>query len=473
MSVLELKRLAALPHAKSIPIVVMQSPPLLALSLFLCSGLYTLTVLDNLPLSSCQGGFQGIEVDIVREALTLAGWKYNEEYTFNCYDTNNPSQAQFGGLELTATSYRADLDFSVPTLAGGLSILVSQDIDSTFSTYLGVLDYTLWIAIGGAWLFVAVTLWIFERGNASVPGEFFKGIRETVWISLLGLILVNNYRIKRVSSRVLLLSYWLFSVMIMGLFFACNARNYLIGVSPIRSPEGLNSHRVITCDSCIDSITQYGPLLLDFRVSQGNFDEGVEMLRTGLADALVFDYDFMQGRTAAMCDLVIVSPQFSMYYYVVQMSEVPELKATLDKGLSLLRETSNLKKLEEQYLQADGVCNSFKYDLKPVTFLNMFELWIVWICLFILSFLLRAGIKRTQLLRNHNVHQVELQALAYRPETRILKHTEVFVHNMSQHISSIFTRMERAVKKQNFLQQKRITTMQNLSAKLNQEQRLD
>lgn len=447
--------------------------PLLVFPLLLCSGLYTLTVFDNLPLSSCRGGFQGIEVDIVREALTLARWKYNEDYTFTCHDSKSPSQAQFGGLELTDTSYQADLDFSVPTLAGGLSILVSQNINSTFSIYLGVLDYTLWIVIGGAWLFVAVVLWMFERGNPSVPGDFFKGIKETIWISLFGLVLVNNYRIKRVSSRVLLLSYWLFGTMVLGLFFACNARNYLIGVSPIRSPESLYSHRVITCDTCVDSITQYGPLLLEFRVSQANFDEGVEMLRSGLADALVFDYDFMQGRTAAMCDLVVVSPQFSMYYYVVQMSGVPELKAVLDKGLSLLRETANLKKLEEQYLQADGVCNSYKYDLKPVTFLNMIALWIVWICLFVSSFLFRAGIKRTQLLRTHNVHQVELQALAYRPETRILKHTEVFMHKMSQHISSIFIRMERAVKKQNFLQQKRITTMQNLSAKLNQEQRLD
>lgn len=447
--------------------------PLLLLPLLLCSSLYTLSVLDNLPLSSCELGFQGIEVDIVREALTMAGWKYNEDYTFTCHNTNSPSHAEFGGLELTAESYQADLDFSVPTLAGGLSILVSQSINDTFTTYLGVMDYTLWIVTGAAWLFVTVVLWVFEKGNPSVPGDFLKGIKETIWISLCGMVLINNYRIKRASSRILLLGYWLFGTMIIGLFFACNARNYLIGVSPIHSPESLNSRRVITCETCIDSITQYGPLLLDFRIDQGNFDEGVEMLRSGLADALVFDYDFMQGRTAAMCDLVTVSPQFSMYYYVVQMQNVPELKATLDKGLSLLRESANLKKLEEQYLQADGVCNSYKYDLKSATFLNKIELWIVWMSLLGFSFLVRVCIKRTQLLRTQNVHQLELQALAYRPEARILKHAEVFVHNMTKHIESIFTRMERVVKKQNFLQQKRITTMQNLSAKLNQEQRLD
>ena len=447
--------------------------PLIASAVLLCSCLYTLAVHENLPLSSCHAGFNGIEVDIVREALTLAEWKYHENFDFVCASQADHYDAIFGGLALTSSSYQENLEFSVPTLAGGLCILVSQNINDTFTTYLGVLDYSLWLTILGISLLVAFILWFFERGNVSVPKDFLNGMKEAIWISLTGFVLVNNYRIKRGSSRVLLLSYWLFSSMCICLFFACNARNYLIGLSPIHSPETLKGQRVLTCETCVDSITQFGPLLLDFRVSQSNFDTAVSMLRSGEADALVFDYDFVEGKTSALCDLVIVSQQFAMFYYVVQMNVVPELKAALDKGLSLLRETTNLKKLEEQYLHEDGQCNAYKYDLKPVTFLNMIELWIVWISALAFSFVLRSGIKRALMLRSHNVHQLELQALVNRSEIRILKHTEVFIHNMTQHVVSIFARMEKAVKKQNFLQQKSISTMQNLSAKLNQEISLD
>ena len=437
--------------------------------LLLCSvaaEMFTLGVVENMPLSSCEGGFKGIEVDIVRDALALMSWKYDEHFRFRCLNSQDHFDAEFGGVTLTEYSYTRGVSFSVPTLAGGLSILVSQDVQDTFTTYLGVLNYTLWLGILGACIFVTFFVWLFERGNPSVPSSFLPGLKEASWISVMGLMLMNTSHIKRMSTRVLLLSYWLFCFMILALFVACNARNYLIGMSPIHSPESLKGRRVISCEACIDSLMRYGPLILDFRIDEDNFDAGVALLRGGEADAIVFDYDFMQGYSSAVCDLTIVSPQFSMYYYVVQISDSPLLKAALDTGLSQLRESTNLKLLEEQYLLAEGVCNQYTYDLRSMSFLRMMEVWMVWTIVMICAFVLRAVLRRTEMLQSQSLQQDEVRALMSRPETRILKHTEMFVHNMTQHVASIFNRMEKAVKKHNFLQQQFISTLQNLTSKL-------
>ena len=157
-------------------------------------ALYIIAVNQEPPFSSCSTVFAGFETDMVREGLSLYGWRYNEDYIFECNSSSTNYSALLGRMVYDPYILANGYSYSYPTQNGNLGILVYSTTIST-SKLVNIFSSNLWIIIPSGSLFVLIFLWIFE-----IPGSkdlsIFKLRKQNIF-NLINFLIFRNKKLKK------------------------------------------------------------------------------------------------------------------------------------------------------------------------------------------------------------------------------------------------------------------------------------
>ncbi|GMS90114.1 hypothetical protein PENTCL1PPCAC_12289 [Pristionchus entomophagus] len=201
--------------------------------------------IDRLP----DGSFVGYCIDM----MTLIAAQLNISYTifevedgsFGTIDENGNWNGLMGSLvsgsadfalgPLSVTSEREnDVDFTVPyyDLVGTTILMKKSDPPYSLFRFLDVLEWPVWLCIGGAYLFTSFLLWIFERFSPysySNNKERYKddvekrefSLKECLWFCMTSLTPQGGGEApKNISGRLVAATWWLFGFIIIASYTA-------------------------------------------------------------------------------------------------------------------------------------------------------------------------------------------------------------------------------------------------------------
>ncbi|KAF8382361.1 hypothetical protein PRIPAC_71503, partial [Pristionchus pacificus] len=201
--------------------------------------------IDRLP----DGTFVGYCIDM----MTLIAAQLNISYTlfevedgsFGTIDENSNWNGLMGSLvsgsadialaPLSVTSEREiDVDFTVPyyDLVGTVILMKKSDPPYSLFRFLDVLEWPVWVCIGGAYIFTSFLLWIFEKFSPysyTNNKERYKDdiekreftLKECLWFCMTSLTPQGGGEApKNISGRLVAATWWLFGFIIIASYTA-------------------------------------------------------------------------------------------------------------------------------------------------------------------------------------------------------------------------------------------------------------
>lgn len=280
------------------------------------------------PMCECTIGqtgqdFKGIDMDHFREIAKKLNW---EEWNFYCIDfteletfLNRPDEifAFSGGLTISEEYTEKGFKFSLPTMDTGLTIITQKSTDDW--TFIKVLTIEIVLMILGTIILVGILIFLLERKT--------EGLDNYIWHTMSSFFFVSQVKIKKTSSRLIMIAFWYMSLIILASYNA-----YLTSVvtvekllGGINKPEDLSMKDVKTFSIFTNVLYNYGanPVLSNKGYSNARLDvipfEMVEndLLRTDeyKIDAFVLDDSLAAAAEFLFCDIYTSSRVFSTFSY--------------------------------------------------------------------------------------------------------------------------------------------------------------
>ena len=437
---------------------------LLFLTIFRCSGLYLIAVNEDPPFSACSVVFSGYEVDLVREALSLYGWRYEEQYQFICADsTANATSysAVVGRMPHSTYKYANGYDYSYPTQNNRLGLIVYSSSTITVGTYISIFDSYIWIVVLGAAAVVVVCLTFIEHIPEKKFEFWLKSFRIINWISFSTVFFGEQNHNYRLPSKILILGFLGFLSLIYCLFLAGSIYQTLIDVKLVDFPEKLEKLRYTTYSEYLEYTSIYGGIYIDTGITSANINDKISLLSSGYLDAIVMEYESISNIAGDNCDFIVSSKPFLSFFYAVELQPGvdPELKQALDFGLTALVRHYDVQSLQNGYFYSSLGCSSNVNTIAPIGMYDLFEAFVGYTGLFIIVFFLRRVLNKRELIKERNKFIVEIKDLISQPESKILKIAHNQIRNVEKDYVGLMEELKRNMKKNIFIQEKLMNLM--------------
>ena len=428
-------------------------------------ALYIIAVNQEPPFSSCSTVFAGFETDMVREGLSLYGWRYNEDYIFECNSSSTNYSALLGRMVYDPYILANGYSYSYPTQNGNLGILVYSTTIST-SKLVNIFSSNLWIIIPSGSLFVLIFLWIFE-----IPGSkdlsIFKKLKLLHWVSLSTVFFSEQTYNYRFPSKILIMSFLSFLTMMFSLYLAGCIFFTFQTIKLVDFPEKLQNMRYTTESSYLEYTSIYGGYYIDTGLTSSNINNILPLLTNGYLDAIVMEYNTLSNIAQTNCNFISSAKPFISYFYAVQI--LPhvnsELKSAIDFGLSALSKEFDVQGLKNIYFNSNSTCNSNVNSVTSISLYMFIEIFLAYFLVVILVFLLRWFCSKRDLAKERNKHIKEIRTLIGRPESKILKITQNQIRQFDSQCQSIFKELENNIKHSNFIQEKLMNNIRTKDAR--------
>lgn len=311
--------------------------------------------------------YSGFEVELVRLMAAKLGTSaeiYAVDTVAKQVDDIDRGVAQvgLGGVAITG-SREGIVDFSLPVLDSGLTILVVNDssrgIGDRILAFFGAVASSdlpwLLVVFGVAVLISAHLVWLLERrDNPDFATPYGKGIWDSFYWSVVTMSTVGyGDKVARGTKGRLLALVWIaLGTLVFASFTAAIASSLAVTElrSEISGPSDLTGRRVATVtnsagETYLPSIG-VGPVLVD------DVEDAYPMLLDGDVDAVVFDAPVLQFHAArsGAGEVTTVGADFQRVQYGLMLSENDsELQEEIDLALLDLIESGVYQQLHDAW----------------------------------------------------------------------------------------------------------------------------
>ena len=317
------------------------------------------------------GAYSGFEAEVIRLLAANLGMTaeiYAVDTVAKQIDDINRGVADVGLGGTAVTSHREhDVDFSLPVLDSGLSILApatsSRGIGDRIATFFSAIassDLPWLLAVFAAAVLIAAHLvWLLERRhNPDFAVPYRKGIWDSFYWSVVTMSTVGyGDKVARGNRGRLLALVWIaLGTLVFASFTAAIASS--LAVSELRSeisgPADLAGRRVATVahsagETYLPSIG-VGPVVVD------DVNEAYRLLADGDVEAVVFDAPVLHYYASHLGggDVATFGPDFQRVQYALMIDEDnAELRERLNLALLDLMETGIYARLHDGWFGSD------------------------------------------------------------------------------------------------------------------------
>ena len=316
------------------------------------------------------GTYSGFEVELVRLVAAKLGKSadiYAVDTVAKQVDDINRGVAQvgLGGVAITG-SREGIVDFSLPVLDSGLTILVPNDasrgVGDRILAFLGAVASSdlpwLLVVFGVAVLVAAHLVWLLERrDNPDFATPYGRGIWDSFYWSVVTMSTVGyGDKVARGTKGRLLALVWIaLGTLVFASFTAAIASSLAVTElrSEISGPSDLAGRRVATVthsagETYLPSIG-VGPVLVD------DVEDAYPLLAEGDVDAVLFDAPVLQFHAAreGAGEVTTVGADFQRVQYGLMLSEDDaELQESIDLALLELIESGVYQQLHDAWFGA-------------------------------------------------------------------------------------------------------------------------
>lgn len=267
-----------------------------------------------------------------------------------------------GGIEITRPREEA-VDFSLPVLATGLTILVTDQRDPSvwgrirnFFTSVADSDVPWQLMLFGIAILVAahVIWWLERRHNEDFASPYRRGLWDSFYWSVVTMSTVGygDKVARRVSGRAFALLWIVFGTLLFAAFTASIASSLAVSQlqGDIRGPADLPRARVATVagtagESYLTTLGA-GPVLTD------EIGEAYELLEQHEVDAVVFDAPVLRyhaARTGGGTVTTVGGTFDTVRYGLIVSPQRPELREQINRSLLRLIETGAYERLFDRW----------------------------------------------------------------------------------------------------------------------------
>ena len=316
--------------------------------------------------------YSGFEVELVRLVAAKLGTSaeiYAVDTVAKQVDDIDRGLARIGlgGVAITE-SREGIVDFSLPVLDSGLTILVPNDASrgtgDRIATFLGAVassDLPWLLVVFGVAVLVAAHLiwWLERRHNPDFATPYGRGIWDSFYWSVVTMSTVGyGDKVARgTKGRVLSLVWIALGTLVFASFTAAIASSLAVTElrSEISGPSDLTGRRVATVTNSageryLPSIG-VGPVLVD------DVEDAYPLLEQGDVDAVVFDAPVLQFHAAreGAGEVATTGADFQRVQYGLMLSEDDaELQERIDLALLDLMESGVYGRLHDAWFGAYG-----------------------------------------------------------------------------------------------------------------------
>ena len=316
------------------------------------------------------GAYSGFEVELVQLVAAKLGMSaeiYAVDTVAKQVDDIGRGVAQVGLGGVAVTESREEVvDFSLPVLDSGLTILVLNDasrgVADRIAAFLGAIASSdlpwLLVVFGVAVLVAAHLIWWLERHqNPDFAVPYRRGIWDSFYWSVVTMSTVGyGDKVARgTKGRVLALLWIALGTLVFASFTAAIASSLAVNElrSEISGPSDLVGRRVATVthsagEAYLPSIG-VGPVLVD------DIEDAYPLLAGGEVDAVVFDAPVLQFHAAreGAGEVATVGTDFQRVQYGLMLSEDDdELAERVDLALLDLIESGIYQRLHDAWFGA-------------------------------------------------------------------------------------------------------------------------
>ena len=317
------------------------------------------------------GAYSGFEVELIKLLAADLGMEaeiYTVDTVAKQIDDIERGVADVGLGGTAVTAHREqDIDFSLPVLDSGLSILTTADSSrnignriATFFTAIAESDLPWLLGVFAlAVLIAAHLIWLLERRhNPDFAEPYRKGIWDSFYWSVVTMSTVGyGDKVARGNrGRVLALLWIALGTLVFASFTAAIASSLAVNElrSEISGPADLVGRRVATVEhsageAYLPSIG-IGPVVVD------DVDGAYQLLAEGEVEAVVFDAPVLHYHASheGGGDVVTVGSEFQRVRYGLMIDEEnAELRERLNLALLELMETGIYERLHDGWFGSD------------------------------------------------------------------------------------------------------------------------
>lgn len=315
------------------------------------------------------GGFEIELAELVADQLGRAVDIYAVDTVAKQLDdvSRGAADIAMGGVAITQ-SREERIDFSLPVLNTGLTILVPTDAQeglfaqiAAFSRTVAGSDLPWLLAVFGIAVLVSAHLiWLTERRtNPDFAEPYAQGIWDSFYWSVVTMSTVGyGDKVARgTAGRILALVWIAAGTLVFATFTAAIASS--LAVEEIRSdiagPSDLPGNRVVTVHRSAgqDFLTGMGvgPIVVE------EIDAAYSLIDEGSADAVVFDAPVLRFHATREGEgrVITVGPDFESVQYGIAVSD-DDIRLREDINLALLAiiESGAYERLHDKWFGADG-----------------------------------------------------------------------------------------------------------------------
>ena len=316
--------------------------------------------------------YSGFEVELVR----LVAAKLGRSADIYAVDTvakqvddigRGVAHVGLGGVAITE-SREGIVDFSLPVLDSGLTILVLNDssrgVGDRIVAFLGAVassDLPWLLVVFGVAVLVSAHLvwWLERRDNPDFASPYGRGIWDSFYWSVVTMSTVGyGDKVARgTKGRVLALVWIALGTLVFASFTAAIASSLAVTElrSEISGPSDLAGRRVATVTNSAGATylpsIGVGPVLVD------NIEDAYPMLSEGDVGAVVFDAPVLQFHAAreGAGEVATVGADFQRVQYGLMLSEGDtELQESIDLALLDLIESGVYQQLHDAWFGAQS-----------------------------------------------------------------------------------------------------------------------
>lgn len=322
------------------------------------------------PLVIEDGGtFSGFSIELwtrIAERLNLKSEFVAYPDVKSLLDAVRAGQADtaIAAISITAERERA-FEFSLPMLDAGLQILVRSDgvgTDNPLSGLVRVLlskTLLLWLSIAAVLVIVpAHLLWLIERNHKDgiLPDKrYFPGIFHAMWWATSTLAAQADQMPRHWMARVLAIL-WMFVAIVFVAYYTAQLTASLT-VQEIRGaitgPGDLPGKKVATTrgSTAAGFLAKEKAQVLEF----GKITEAYDALKSGAADAVVFDAPVLQHYAAhdGAGAVRVVGPVFRKEDYGIVFAIGNALRRRVNGALLTMKEDGSYQALHDRWFSGD------------------------------------------------------------------------------------------------------------------------
>ena len=311
--------------------------------------------------------YSGFEVELVRLVAAKLGMGveiYAVDTTAKQIDDIDRGVARLGLGGVAITEAREEVvDFSLPVLDSGLTILVendsSRDIDEEILAFLRAIASSdlpwLLVLFAVAVMIAAHLIWLLERRhNSDFAIPYRRGIWDSFYWSVVTMSTVGyGDKVARgTRGRVLALVWITLGTLIFASFTAAISSSLAVNElkSEISEPSDLRGKKVATATH--SAAQTYLPSIGVGPVVVSNIEDAYPMLRDGDVDAVVFDAPVLRYHAAQEGDgeVSTVGSDFQRVQYGIMLSaDDAELRERINLALLEIIENGSYQRLHDNW----------------------------------------------------------------------------------------------------------------------------